>query len=127
MEEARYLNLADHYRTFSTRPRGQEMYGHFAELADNTAAKFIVVCWDGVRAASPSFIDEFVGGLAKAAKKPDCPEIVFTGENEYLMNMLDTILRRRELIVHHARCKEEASNGILSTLGGPRELEAATA
>ena len=127
MQKAKFLNLADYHETFSTRPRGREMYKKFALLADNTDTSCVVVCWDEVRAASPSFIDEFVGHIAEASKKGDLPVVVFTGQDEYVMKMLDTILRRRDLEVKHAPTKDVALCQDLETLGGHRMMEAATA
>lgn len=56
--------LADHGRTFSTRPRAVELRAELLERAGD--AETIVVDFDNVLSVSYSFADEFVAHLAQA-------------------------------------------------------------
>ena len=63
------FNLSEVARSFATRMIGQKTAECVGELIHTRKPETIVINWDGVRAASPSFIDEFVGGVDGAMNK----------------------------------------------------------
>ena len=97
MINAEVFSLADISRSFATRARGKEVAGLVADFAAATMTETIIVAWDGVTAASPSFIDEFVDGLHRAIQSdPLSRPISFTADESGVIDLVDVILRRRE-------------------------------
>ena len=121
MTEMEVFRLTDSARSFATRSKGQEMARRFSEIIEGVAAEIIVVAWDGVRAASPSFIDEFVGGIQKTFEGGSYGRrtVVFTGDDGYIVELVDTILRRREFPVRYALRVDDVLEGTSSYLGHP--------
>ncbi len=103
MTKTRTFHLADYSRSFATRTRGQEIAISIAEFVAETKPESIEVAWGGVAAASPSFIDEFVGGIDEVIHSESCGiHIFFTGDEPAIVNLVDTILRRRESPIRFA-------------------------
>lgn len=97
------FNLADLSRSFATRTRGKEVARLVAELAAENKPEAIVVAWNGVTAASPSFVDEFVNGIQRAIHTESCcSRISFTGDEPGIINLVDAILRRRDSSIRFA-------------------------
>lgn len=84
--------LAEHGLVFSTRDRGKAMRAEL--LADLAPDKTVVIDFDGVRSASYSFLDEFVGVLAELLD-PRRPELVNVPET--ISETIVRSLRRRGL------------------------------
>ena len=79
----------------------------------------MIVDWSGVNAASPGFIDEFIGLL--------CPEgeigfredgVIFAGCNGYIAGQIHAILARRGREVRCANTRDDAVAGrVFASLG----------
>ena len=95
MASKKVFNLANVSRSFATRTRGKEVASLVVEFAEKTKPEDIEVAWNGVNAASPSFIDEFVSAIQSAVRTEDCQRIFFTGDEPRITNLVTTILRRR--------------------------------
>ena len=85
--------------------------------------EFMVVNWDGVMAASPSFVDEFVGGISVAMNEIT-PEgrMIFLRDNPDLIEMVGDILKRRGVTVGFVHSLEELGTGHIVELGAAAEL-----
>lgn len=121
MSEAPVFRLADSSSSFATRGKGRDMFGSFQGVLNGQLAEHpgVIVDWSGVNAASPGFIDEFIGLV--------CPEgessslwhgVIFTGSNLHITGRIDMILRRRGCQLKYAPTPEAAEAGDLSVLGG---------
>jgi hypothetical protein len=118
--EVEVLKLSDLAPSFVTRSRGHELAKNFRAIIEKATADTIVVGWDGVRAVSPSFIDEFVGGIREVVEHGAYhPTVVFTGDDRYIIELIDTILRRREFPVSYALRADDVEKGTSGTLGHP--------
>ncbi len=114
------FNLAELSRSFATRMKGKEVAGLLSDVIARNDVGTVVVGWSGVRAASPSFIDEFINGIQEAVQRESCrTNIVFTCEDSEVVTLVDTILRRREFPVRYAATSDDLYGGSVSTLGGP--------
>ena len=97
------FNLADLSRSFATRSRGREVAGLVGNAIARTKSEAIVVGWNGVSAASPSFIDEFVNEIQKVTETdPRCRRIFFTGNHSGIIDLVEAILKRRESPIRFA-------------------------
>lgn len=124
MMEAGVFNLAELSRSFATRMKGREAVGLFSDFVAKNGPGTIVVGWNGVSAASPSFIDEFVKGVKESVQAESCRNnIVFTGEDNEIIGLVDTILRRREFPVSYAARLDDLDGGPVSILGGASEIK----
>ncbi len=101
MKEAEIFCLSEIAYSFATRSKGREVSELVAEKIARKSPGTLIVDWEGVLAASPSFIDEFVGGISDAVDRHYCA-IAFTGENVELMGLVDVILKRRKVAVEFA-------------------------
>ena len=114
------FNLAELSRSFATRMKGKEVAGLLSDVIARNDVGTVVVGWNGVSAASPSFIDEFINGIQEAVQRESCrTNIVFTCEDSEVVTLVDTILRRREFPVRYAATSDDLYGGSVSTLGGP--------
>ena len=96
MVRVEVFNLADVSRSFATRTRGKEIASRVLEIAARTESDLVVVDWNGVSAASPSFIDEFVNGIQRATHADSHGNrISFAAEDPGIVSLVDAILRRR--------------------------------
>ena len=128
MKQMTALKLGDFYHSFASRLKGREMTQQFAEMVEGTTGEYIVVSWDGVGAASPSFIDEFVGGIQETLKKDVSHKtIVFTGDNPYIIDLIDTILKRREFPVLYSLSLDDVEKCPPGMLGHPTASRAVPA
>ena len=90
------FDLAKHSDSFATRMKGTVMSQALGEFITTSRPAKIVVNWDGVLAASPSFIDEFVGGLQRLLCNDHVyREIAFTCAAAPIASLLEDILERR--------------------------------
>ena len=121
MTEVEIFMLVDSARSFATRSKGQEMAQRFGEVLQSAVVETIVVGWDGVSAASPSFIDEFVGGIQKTLESGSYGKktVVFTGDDQYIIDLVDTILKRRKFPVRYALKVNDVEKGTDRFLGRP--------
>ena len=118
--EAEVFNLAELSRSFATRMKGKEVAGLLSDVIARNNTGTVVVGWNGVSAASPSFIDEFINGIQQAVQKESChTSIVFTCDNSDVVTLVDTILKRREFLVGYAPRPDDFIGSPVSTLGGP--------
>ena len=96
MVRVEVFKLANCSRSFATRARGREVASLVAEFASINEPREIVVDWNGVNAASPSFIDEFVGGIQSATHgRFYCDRISFALDESGVADLVGAILRRR--------------------------------
>ena len=120
MTEVEVFNLAELSRSFATRARGKEVAGLFGDVIAKTKPETIVVGWNGVSAASPSFIDEFVNGIQEAIHTESCcSRIFFTGDDSGIIDLVDDILRRRAFPVSYAARPDNLDGGPVRMLGNP--------
>lgn len=114
-------------RGFASRGKGRLVFGQLQDLlAEQPAAsQELIVDWSGVNAASPGFIDEFIGLL--------CPEgessfredgVIFAGSNDYITQQIHAILLRRGREVRYAKTLEDAAAGWSITSLGKRYTRA---
>src|SRR5919106_4420366 len=104
MVETKIFRLKDISRSFATRMRGQEAIKHLYETLQATNTEKVMVDWRGVSAASPSFIDEFVGAVCGAIQRGylNNRDVIFTGEDHHIIELIDTILQRRGCLIEYA-------------------------
>ena len=81
-----YLNLATSGVTFATRERAT------AIATEVGSGDTLELSFDGVRVASPSFVDELIGRLAATHK-----QAVITGLTPSLVDIVDGVIERRRL------------------------------
>ena len=128
MLQIEVFDLASLARSFATRMKGKEASLLVGEVIVSKKPAIMVVDWNGISAASPSFVDEFVDGVREAMEKePCCTRMVFTGENSDLIDMVDTILRRNEFPVQHAASPADVEGDLGSVSAdppGPRMIAA---
>ena len=118
--EAEVFNLAELSRSFATRMKGKEIAGLLSDVIARNNEGTVVIGWNGVSAASPSFIDEFIKGIQEAVQKePGRTSIAFTCEDSEIITLVDTILRRREFPVKCAAKPDDLYDGSVSILGNP--------
>ena len=118
--ETTVFNLAELSRSFATRTKGKEVAGLVGEVVARAKPETLVVGWNGVRAASPSFVDEFVSGIQAAIHTESCcSRIFFTGDDSGIINLVDTILRRREFPIRYAVRPDSLDEGPVRMLGNP--------
>ena len=97
MAEIEVLNLSDLSRSFASRAKGKEVARLLGDAIAISKPEAVVVGWNGVRAASPAFIDEFVNGIHEILQTEfSCTRILFTGDDSGVINLVDVILKRRE-------------------------------
>ena len=114
------FNLAELSRSFATRMKGKEVAGLLSDVIARNDVGTVVVGWSGVRAASPSFIDEFINGIQEAVQRESCrTNIVFTCEDSEVVTLVDTILRRREFPVRYAATSDDLYWGSSEYAGRP--------
>lgn len=119
MAEIEVFNLAELSRSFATRMKGKEVAGLLSDVIARNNVGTVVVGWNGVSAASPSFIDEFVNGIQEVVQRESCrTNIVFTCEDSEVATLVDTILRRREFPVRYVARPDNLVSNSLSMLGG---------
>ena len=121
MANMEVLRLTDFSHTFATRLKGREMAKHFAEVVNDTTAEYLVVVWNNVNTASPSFIDEFIGGMQEACWENRTKSVVFTGDNAYINGLLDAVLTRRKFPVLHVEDVHHIGRCQFGKLGHPVE------
>lgn len=121
------FNMTAAGRGFASRGKGRLVFGQLQDLlAEQPAAsQELIVDWSGVNAASPGFIDEFIGLL--------CPEgessfredgVIFAGSNDYITQQIHAILLRRGQEVRYAKTLEDATAGWSITSLGKRYTQA---
>lgn len=113
------FNLAELSRSFATRTKGKEVAGLVGDIIARTKPGIMAVGWDGVNAASPSFIDEFINGI-QAIHAGSCrSRIVFTGDDSDIINLVDVILRRRAFPIRYAVQPDNLDRSPVRMLGNP--------
>ena len=120
MTEMKVFELSEFGRAFATREKGKAVFESFQGMLDGQPAgqTEAIVDWRGVKAASPSFIDEFVGLVCSDEGNSLLSEgIIFTGSKPYTTELIDTILRRRGCELKYAPTLEAARAGEVSVLG----------
>ena len=111
MTAVRVFNLANVSRSFATRTRGEEVAKLVLDFAAKAEPGGVVVDWDGVSAASPSFVDEFVNGIQRAGHaKSRSSRISFTSDNPGIIDLVDAILRRRESSIRFTSINERVES-----------------
>lgn len=121
MPEVEIFNLAELSRSFATRTRGKEVARLVGGAISKEKPVKMVVSWSGVNAASPSFIDAFVSGVRESVDaEPTSSSIVFADVNEELIDLVDTVLRRREFPVRYAKQSDNLHEDPTNILGDPR-------
>ena len=101
-------------RGFASRGKGRLVFGQLqAMLAEQpSASPDLIVDWSGVNAASPGFIDEFIGLLCpEGDNNPRWDRIIFAGSNDYITQQIHAILLRRGREVRYAKTLEDAVDG----------------
>jgi hypothetical protein len=88
--------MEDMVRSFATRSRGMEVFNLLYPILKDPEATRVVVDWSGVKAASPSFVDEFVGAVCGVIQKDDYhSDVAFTGGDPRINDLIHTVARRR--------------------------------
>lgn len=127
MTEVEVFNLAELSRSFATRMKGKEVAGLVRDVIAKNNPGTIVVDWSGVSAASPSFIDEFIGGIQEAVCMASFrSSVAFMGNDSGIMTLVDTILRRREFPVRYTARPDDPNLGSVSMPGKPLGQRAVT-
>ncbi|MXY78487.1 MAG: DUF4325 domain-containing protein [Chloroflexi bacterium] len=80
------IRLSTYGRSFATRERAQDI------LARIDSDDITEIDLSGVRAASPSFLDEFFGGLVEQTSSASLVNV-----NETLQPLVERVLARRNL------------------------------
>lgn len=107
-------------RGFASRGKARLVFEQLQnKLAEQPAGcQDMIVDWSGVNAASPGFIDEFIGLL--------CPEgesgfredgVIFAGCNAYIANQIHAILARRGREVRCVNTPEDPPEWSVARLG----------
>ena len=110
MEIKKTFRLSDHATSFATRSKGQELFIELEKMLGEETNS-IVIDWTGIQAASPSFVDEFVGRCCDTLmSKASANKLMFTVDDSHITDLIDTILKRRSCAVEH-------QNGSLGVLG----------
>jgi hypothetical protein len=81
------VNMADFGISFATRPRAVEIAQSLGRGRDLT------INWEGVSAASPSFVDEFLGALAARFDG----RVAFEGLEPQLQSIFERQIAKREI------------------------------
>ena len=103
MKETKVFSLKNISRSFATRAKGQEVTQCVGAIMEASHPKILLVDWNGVRAASPSFVDEFIGGLQSIAQTETCKsQISFTGVAPSIATLLDLVLGRRSFQIGYS-------------------------
>ena len=90
------FRLSDLRKSFATRSKAGDVFRSFNELVASTETHDVVVDWTGVSAASPSFIDEFVGHCCDAIEsRSPCITIKFCVDEKYIVSVISSSLNRR--------------------------------
>ena len=120
MMEMEVFRLADLATSFATRMKAREVAELLSNRVQNTKGDAVVVDWNGVNAVSPSFIDEFIGEIGVIMQNQSRGRsIVFAGDDSYIIELIDTILRRREYPLGYALRPDDVREGQLGVLGDP--------
>ena len=128
MADAEVFELIKLGRVFATRSQAKEIAKRFEEFSRTSQAEILVVGWDDVHAASPSFIDEFVGGVGATMNQVSpTRNLVFSGDDDYIMELVGTILRRRKYPVDYVPSSRDVGCGPHTKLGLPVESDAVLA
>ena len=78
----------------------------------------IIIDWSGVNAASPSFIDEFVGRFCdNPTSRFPAVKTIFKVDNPHIIRLIDMILKLRRCAVAHAPTPAERQSGAMGLLG----------
>lgn len=121
MSEAKVFKLERFGSSCATREKGRAVFSQLRKELDSqrTTLPEVIVDWSDVNAASPGFIDEFIGLL--------CPEgesgfredgVIFAGCNDYIANQIHAILLRRGREVRYAKTRNDAVAGrVFASLG----------
>jgi hypothetical protein len=119
MKETEVFSLKNISRSFATRAKGQEVTQCVGAIMEAIHPKILLVDFNGVRAASPSFIDEFINGI-QAIHAGSCrSRIVFTGDDSDIINLVDVILRRRAFPIRYAVQPDNLDRSPVRMLGNP--------
>ena len=81
-------------RTFATRMKGAEVAQRLDESLAHAKPASIIIRWDDVSVASPSFIDEFIARIQES-KIAEFSEVVFVSVDAEITELLNLILLRR--------------------------------
>ena len=118
MAKVEVFTLAELSCFFATRPSGKEVARCFCDIFAQTKPDTMVVGWGGVRAASPSFIDEFVNTIQEDPHAgPHRGSIVFIGENASIIDLVDTVLKRRAFPIRYAVRQDNLDESPVRLLG----------
>ena len=118
MVETNIFQLVEVSKSFATRTKGEELFKGLSKFIEEADSAVVIVDWNGVEAASPSFIDEFAGKACEALARGDFTKsVVFTGDNAQVTGLIDTILKRRGCQVEHALKPNNVQKAHLRVLG----------
>lgn len=114
-------------RGFASRGKGRLVFGQLQDLLAEQPEERpeVIVDWSGVNAASPGFIDEFIGLLYPEGESSFREDgIIFAGSNDYITQQIHAILSRRGREVRYAKTLEDATAGWSITSLGKRYTRA---
>ena len=114
------FKVVDSGRGFASREKGRVVFERLRDILDGQPNQYskAIVDWSGVRTASPSFIDEFIGLVCPEGESDSRWEgIVFTSIAPYIQDQMHAILRRRGCKIKYAPSLKEAREGPWVSLG----------
>lgn len=114
MDTTNTFRLSDHANYFATRSKGQELFIELEKML-REEVDTVVIDWSGVLAASPSFVDEFLGRCCESvASNTYAPKIAITVDDLHITQLIDSILKRRSCVFEH----QSGSIGVLGAAPG---------
>ena len=120
MKEIGIFSLANVSRSFATRAKGQEVIRCVCEVMAETNPNVMLVDWNGVSAASPSFIDEFINGIQEVVHTGEYrSQICFTGAGPAIATLLDVIAKRRAFCIGYTEAPDDFDGSQITMLGAP--------
>ena len=100
------FRLSEVAKSFATRTKGADVFQQLVEAVTLAENQPLVVDWAGVNAASPSFIDEFVGRCCDAyGSGTTNAKITFNVDDPHIIELITTIMVRRGCHIPHTSNK----------------------
>lgn len=91
------FRLSNYATSFATRSKGEEMFLLFNEILIEHDGDVVIVDWVGVTAASPSFVDEFIGRCCdEFLIKSNHVQLKFVVSDPHMAEIITTIVNRRQ-------------------------------
>jgi hypothetical protein len=113
MKQLQLLQLGKSERVVSTRDRGRAAADRIQEALDKGS---LVISFDGVEIATPSYLDEIVRRLGGLLRGNETRVVVIAGANEEVAETLDLVLGKHKMSLAAMQDKQ------VKLLGGSAQL-----